>query len=171
MPRDAQLLAAQAVDVLAKYRRRVTVPEYVILATALHDTSDTAGERGVLVQAVADLSKETPFQQAIAWRKWACFNFEQKDFRTARRAVRRSLDAVAPIDDVRRLDRFETLLSWFEYEVPENAVEVAHLNSVLDQAEEVLRTVTVDEWRVKRLERVREARLRLDGKPTTPTQP
>ena len=155
------LLAAQAVDILSKYRRRITIPEYVVLATALHQTSDTAGERGVLAQAVADLRKETPFQRAAAWRTWAWFNFGQGEFETGRLAIRRSLDAMPPVDDVRRLDKFDNIMSWFEFESYSGRTAAAQVHTVLDEAEAVLGTVKNDEWRVAPGERLRRARERL----------
>src|ERR1700730_14575158 len=91
------LLAAQAVDVLAAYRSRVTVPEYVILAAALRETSDTVSQGRVLAEAVANLGKESPFQQAAAWRAWAWFNFDRNDFQVGRSAIQHSLDLVTPL--------------------------------------------------------------------------
>jgi hypothetical protein len=155
------LLAAQAIDILAKYRRRMTIPEYITLGTALHETSDSASERSVRAQAVANLRKETPFQRAAAWRAWAWFNFEQGDVETARQAIRRSLEAMLPSDDVGKLERFEHLLSWFEYELQRSATSVANASPILDEAEELLTTVNYDAWRLDGIGRVRTERERL----------
>jgi hypothetical protein len=152
------LLAAQAVDTLARYGRRITIPEYVVLASALRGTSDTSGERKVLSEAVADLRKENAFQQSAAWRTWAWFNFEQGDVETGRRSIRRSFATLSPIDDFQKLERFDSLLSWFEFERQSGTLGKAKLSALLEEAETVLQTVRSDASRVDAGDRVQVAR-------------
>jgi hypothetical protein len=158
------LLAAQALDILSKYRRRITIPEYSILAAALRETSDTAGQRRILEQAIAKLDKETPFQQAAAWRAWAWFNFEHNHFDAARQAVQRSLEVRPAVDDLVRNETLVTLLGWFDYEFTKSPTEVAQWGRILDEAETLANAINIDEWRSDANQKVARARARTRGK-------
>jgi hypothetical protein len=157
------LLGAQALDILSKYRRRITIPEYVGLASALRETSDTAGQRRVLEEAIASLEKETPFQQAAAYRVWAYFNFAQGNFDTARKAVRRSIEVRPAIDDVSRNEVLVTLFAWFDYEFKKNPTDSAQWSRILDDAEAVAKTIDDDEWRASATQSLARARARSRG--------
>jgi len=163
------LLAAQAVDILFKYKRRITIPEYVSLAEALRETSDTTGQRRVLEAAVAELKAESPFQQAAAWRAWAWFNFQQGHVEIARKAVRRSLDIRHPVDDITRHEKLVTLLSWFDYEFQTNPAERSSWTAVINEAETVVPEIRNDDWRVNASERVKAARERSAPQRVSPT--
>ena len=166
------LLAAQAVDILAKYKRRITIPEYSILAAALRGTSNTAGQRDILEQSIAKMEGETPFQQASAWRGWAWFNFEHGRLDTARKAVRRSLDVRPTVDDVVRNEAAVTLLGWFEYEFQKSPTEHVHWGRILDEADAVAKAINNEGWRSDVTRKVAQARARTRGErqPALPTE-
>jgi tetratricopeptide (TPR) repeat protein len=151
------LLAAQATDILGKYGGRVTVPEYVNLASALHEFGDYDNERHLWEKAVA-ARKETPTNMQAAWRglAWCCF--EQGDLDRARMATLRALEVKPESTDRTRLENLETIFMWFEAEFHEDPANVTYLSSLLDRADAIVRDLTHGDWEPDPGERLRLAR-------------
>ena len=127
------LLIAQIVDLLARYRGKVTIPEYLNVATALHQINDVATEGQVLREAITQ-RKAAAFYRWAAWRAWGWYCFSAGDAERGRLAYQTSLNVRQAVDSATKIDMVDTLLWWFDCEIKVEPGAIDRLTSMLDQA-------------------------------------